>query len=310
MCTSLFSRALGSIRPESPFFCYNAISSSSIICILPGFLILTAALELASKQMNTGGVKMVFALMYTLLLGFGLSIGSDLYLLFDKNARQALDALAASIVADLTLTGSIVPAPGSGPSQTLVGAFTFGDPAAPRPLKNIIKSCWRADGAPWYLQPFPHWTRYIIVPAFSIASAIAHGQRVRSREFVVMVLISCAAYACNMAANAHLPSRSDFVAAIGGLAVGFLGNLYSRVSHFFSRRSHGAGSAFTVMVVGVLFMVPSGLSETGGLTARGSAVDIGGAMIGVSVGITVGLFIANAIVYSFGRKKTGASFAL
>ncbi|EIN12912.1 DUF1212-domain-containing protein, partial [Punctularia strigosozonata HHB-11173 SS5] len=265
MFTSFVARALGSINPQAPIFCYNAISSSSILSILPGFLILTAALELASKQMTTGGVKMVFALMYTLLLGFGLSIGSDLYLL-------------------------------------------LGDVLHDSRTENIIKSCLRLESAPWYRQPFPTWTQFLIVPAFSITSSFAHGQKWQSREFVVMILISCAAYACNALANAHMHSRSDFVAAIGGLAVGFLGNTYSRLSNFFFRNRQG--TAFNVMVVGILFMVPSGLSETGGLTARGSAVDIGGAMIGVSVGITVGLFIANAVVYAFGRKKTGASFSM
>jgi NhaP-type Na+/H+ or K+/H+ antiporter len=45
--------------------------------------------------------------------------------------------------------------------------------------------------------------------------------------------------------------------------------------------------------------VQSGLSQAGGLTASGSGIDIGGAMIAVTIGITVGLFMSQALVYTF-----------
>ncbi len=79
---SFAARGLSSIR--SQIFCYTAISSSSIICILPGYLIRTflqidrwlisdrplvsSSLELASKNIVCGSVKMVYALIYTLFL--------------------------------------------------------------------------------------------------------------------------------------------------------------------------------------------------------------------------------------------------
>jgi uncharacterized membrane protein YjjB (DUF3815 family) len=77
--------------------------------------------------------------------------------------------------------------------------------------------------------------------------------------------------------------------------VGLLGNVYSR---------RFGGTAFTAMVTGVLFLVPvraflalysrrviqcaavqSGLPQAGGFTASGSGIDIGGAMIAVTVGL-------------------------
>jgi len=114
-----------------------------------------------------------------------------------------------------------------------------------------------------------------------------------------MVLISCTAYFANMFANYYIFERSDIVSAIGAFVVGVLGNIYSRKM---------GGTAFTSMVTGVLFLVPSGLSQAGGMTV-GNSVDIGGSMIAVTIGITVGLFMSQAAVYMIGSKKNAAVFS-
>jgi hypothetical protein len=53
----------------------------------------------------------------------------------------------------------------------------------------------------------------------------------------------------------------------------------------------------------------SGLSQAGGITANGNGIDIGGAMIAVTIGITVGLFMSQALVYTFGSRKNAAVFS-
>ena len=53
----------------------------------------------------------------------------------------------------------------------------------------------------------------------------------------------------------------------------------------------------------------SGLSQAGGITAQGNGIDIGGAMIAVTIGITVGLFMSQALVYMFGSRKNAAMFS-
>lgn len=81
---SFIARGLSSIRTR--VFCYTAISSSAIIGILPGYLIrrfpiprysartltnrceVLSSLELASKNIVCGSVKMVYALIYMLFL--------------------------------------------------------------------------------------------------------------------------------------------------------------------------------------------------------------------------------------------------
>ncbi|EJF61275.1 hypothetical protein DICSQDRAFT_61293 [Dichomitus squalens LYAD-421 SS1] len=298
---SFAARGLSSIR--SQVFCYTAISSASIIGILPGYLILSSSLELASKNIVCGSVKMVYALIYTLFLGFGLQIGSDIYLLFDRSARHELAALAARMMTTASITGTFVSDNGTfaniNHGEPLTGTFSFTS-EAPFHREHIVDGCYRPPSFPWYLQKFPWWTQFIIVPIFSVLSSLANLQPLWTVELVVMVVISCVSYAANKIANHFIFNRSDVVSAIGAFAVGLLGNLYSRKM---------GGTAFTSMVTGVLFLVPSGLSQAGGITAQGNGIDIGGAMIAVTIGITVGLFMSQALVYMFGSRKNAAIFS-
>ncbi|PPR07201.1 hypothetical protein CVT26_012634 [Gymnopilus dilepis] len=300
--TSIFvsfaARGLSSIR--SQVFCYTAISSAGIIGILPGYLILSSSLELASRNIVCGSVKMVYALIYTLFLGFGLQIGSDLYLLLDPHMRVRLEELSNSLTATTTLTGTWLADNGTGESQLpLTGTWTFSHSSQPQD-RHIYDGCYRPPNAPWYLVPFPLWTSFIIVPLFSFLSSLANLQPLKSKQLPVMVAISCCSYASNKIANHYIFNRSDIVSAIGAFTVGLLGNIYSR---------RMGGTAFTSMVTGVLFLVPSGLSQAGGITASGSGIDIGGAMIAVTIGITVGLFMSQALVYTFGTRKNAAVFS-
>ncbi|KAF5344133.1 hypothetical protein D9758_008820 [Tetrapyrgos nigripes] len=275
--SALYANVFDSIR--SQIFCYTAISSASIIGILPGYLILSSSLELASKNIVCGSVKMVYALIYTLFLGFGLQIGSDLYLLIDKPARHRLDNLSSSLASTVALTGSWLADNGTGnDTLPLVGTWTF-TRASSAVAEDIIAGCYRPDHFPWYLQPFPMWTSFIIVPVFSLLSSLANLQPFKSKQLPVMVIISCASYASNKIANHYIFNRSDVVSAIGAFTVGVLGNVYSRKM---------GGTAFTSMVTGVLFLVPSGLSQAGGITANGNGIDIGGAMIAVTIGLQLG----------------------
>jgi len=248
---------------------------------------------------------MVYALIYTLFLGFGLQIGSDLYLLLDQSARHDLATLAARLQTVVTVAGTFVSDNSStvgitsDPYDGLVGTFAFTN-STPYIVEHIVDGCYRPPTFAWYLQPFPWWTQFFIVPIFSVLSSLANLQPLWTWDLVVMVVISCVAYAANKIANHFIFNHSDIVSAIGAFAVGILGNVYSRKM---------GGTAFTAMVTGVLFLVPSGLSQAGGITAQGSGIDIGAAMISVTVGITVGLFTSQAIVYMFGSRKNAAIFS-
>ncbi|KAH9843858.1 DUF1212-domain-containing protein [Rhodofomes roseus] len=304
MIVSFASRGLSAIR-SSHLFCYTAISSSGIVGILPGYLILSSSLELASKNIVCGSVRMVYALIYTLFLGFALQIGSDLFLVCDKTARAQLLSLQERLSTVAIVSGTFVTDNASSiaydlnQGRPISGTFTFTN-YTKNPIETIDGGCYRNVYFPWWLQPFPWWTQFILVPLFSILSSMANLQPFWTREMFVMVLISCVAYAANKAADHFIFNRSDIVSAIGAFVVGLMGNLYSRKLN---------GTAFTSMVTGVLFLVPSGLSAAGGITAQGSGIDIGAAMISVTIGITVGLFMSQALVYMFGSRKNAAVFS-
>lgn len=257
----------------------------------------TSSLELASKNIVCGSVKMVYALIYTLFIGFGLQIGSDIYLLIDRGARKNLAVVAQRLVQTVQVHATFVSDNSSAPNALLNGTFMFRH-KTPYAEAHIFEGCVRSPEHPWFMQTFPWWTDFIIVPLFSILSSMANMQPLFSAQLPVMVVISCIAYGVNLVANHYVFNRSDVVSSIGAFVVGVLGNTYSRKM---------GGTAFTSMVTGILFLVPSGLSQAGGLTA-GTGVDIGGAMIAVTIGITVGLFMSQALVYIFGSSKGAALF--
>ena len=75
------ARGLGSIYlgQNSPIFCFSGIAQGVIALILPGHIILAATHEIQNRQVLSGSVKMIYAMIYTLFLGFGVLIGSTLF---------------------------------------------------------------------------------------------------------------------------------------------------------------------------------------------------------------------------------------
>ncbi|BGP56551.1 pheromone-regulated protein prm10 [Rhodotorula sphaerocarpa] len=60
-------------------FCFSAIVSGAVVLILPGYIVLSGSLELANRSLISGSVRLVYAILYSLFLGFGLSIGTEVY---------------------------------------------------------------------------------------------------------------------------------------------------------------------------------------------------------------------------------------
>ncbi|KMU82139.1 hypothetical protein CISG_09575 [Coccidioides immitis RMSCC 3703] len=79
MVTSFLARAFGSIRADSgesrSLFCFPALAQSSIALILPGYMVLCSSLELQSRNMLAGSVRLVYSIIYSLVLGFGMMLG-------------------------------------------------------------------------------------------------------------------------------------------------------------------------------------------------------------------------------------------
>ncbi|KAI1127612.1 hypothetical protein F5Y10DRAFT_190296 [Nemania abortiva] len=82
---SFLARAFGSIRGGN-LFCFSAITQGSIALILPGWLVLSSALELHSKAMVPGAIRLVYAIIYSLFLVYGITVGTALYGAIDAHA--------------------------------------------------------------------------------------------------------------------------------------------------------------------------------------------------------------------------------
>ncbi|KAF9175071.1 hypothetical protein BGX21_009324 [Mortierella sp. AD011] len=59
--------------------CFSAVALAGVVVLLPGLLLTQAIMELSSRNIVSGAVKMFYALMYAFFLGFGLTIGADLW---------------------------------------------------------------------------------------------------------------------------------------------------------------------------------------------------------------------------------------
>jgi uncharacterized membrane protein YjjP (DUF1212 family) len=66
---SFIAAALASTR----YFCYTALVSGGVVLILPGYIVLTGALELASRNITAGAVRIGYSMSLTRLMVTGVS---------------------------------------------------------------------------------------------------------------------------------------------------------------------------------------------------------------------------------------------
>ena len=85
---AFIARGIGSIK-GGKLFCFLAIAQGSLAIILPGYIILCGSLELQSRNLVAGAVRMFYAIIYSLFLGFGITLGAALYGWIDHNATSA-----------------------------------------------------------------------------------------------------------------------------------------------------------------------------------------------------------------------------
>lgn len=115
-------------------------------------------------------------------------------------------------------------------------------------LAEIHIGCYRSPDFRWYLQPFPVWTQFFLVPSFSLLLCLLNMQKFWSSGTLMMIVISSAAYATNSAGNHFFfGTRAYIVSAIGAQTVSLLGNLFSMWTH---------RPALALMIPGMLLLVP------------------------------------------------------
>ncbi|CAO3564459.1 unnamed protein product [Mortierella alpina] len=68
--------------------CRSAVKMAGIVIILPGYTITCAILELSSRHIISGSVRLFYAIVFSLLLGYGLTIGASIWTLVDHSAQD------------------------------------------------------------------------------------------------------------------------------------------------------------------------------------------------------------------------------
>ncbi|KAH8887121.1 DUF1212-domain-containing protein [Thozetella sp. PMI_491] len=87
--TSFLSRALGSLSGGG-VFCFSSLAQSSVASVVPGYMFVCGNLELLSNHMVSGSARILYSMMYTIFIGYGITIGSVLYGYIDQNAISQL----------------------------------------------------------------------------------------------------------------------------------------------------------------------------------------------------------------------------
>ena len=272
MLTSFLARAFGSIH-NGDLFCFSALAQSSIALILPGYTVLCGSLELQSRNIVPGSVRMVYAIIYSLFLGFGITIGTAIFGAMTTNATSDVQCRSSP----------------------------------------------------------PAWLPWICVPCFTLCLIIINQGKIK--QVPAMLIIAFAGYVVNHFTAIRFPTNTQVAQTLGALAVGVLGNLYSRLRH---------GVAAAALLPAIFVQVPSGIAASGslvsgivsanqitnntnnatianstttvnsgsqaginGLNINSTVFNVGYSMIQVAIGITVGLFLSALVVYPFGKRRSG-----
>lgn len=327
--TSFLARAFGSIPyGDGRLFCFSALAQSSIALILPGYTVLCASLELQSRSLVAGSVRMVYAIIYSLFLGFGITIGTAIYGIIDKNATSATTCenpipeywffffvpgftvcliiinqakwKQAPVMMLIAFVGYIVNYfssrrfSGNTQVSNTLGALAIG----------VLANMYSRVGGRIENQWWNTWEDRLRPRLISYRKRIfGHTPRILSAKKLEE---GSAAYnevgaeslkkkatrrvGYGLAAAAMLPAI--FVQVPSGLAVN--GSLVSGIASADQITGNGTNGT---SVVNSTNIGDAGLNSI--------ALTVGYSVIQVAIGITVGLFLSAIVVYPFGKRRSG-----
>ncbi|KAH7127209.1 hypothetical protein B0J11DRAFT_297644 [Dendryphion nanum] len=340
--TSFIARGLGSIRGSDgkELFCFSAMAQSSIALILPGFTVLSASLELQSKHIVAGSVRMVYAIIYSLFLGYGITIGTVLFgMMYDDatsntSCKEPMDSrwyylfvVAFTICLTIVNQAKYKQMPsmivialigyavnfnssqyfkGNAQVSNTLGALAIGISANiharfGRHVENWGLDIWENKMRPRWVKLRKSWQRR------------RHG-RIAPQVHVYNPTGEEDYFTARAASNSHSAASTP--------------DAYIPYT-----RKIGYGLAAAAMLPAIFVQVPSGLAVSGSLvsgitsadqitrnttgvttvTAAESAMSnvnnvaltVGYSVIQVAIGITVGLFLAALFVYPLGKRRSG-----
>ena len=292
---SFVSRGIGSIMHKGqPIFCFSAITQSSIALILPGYIILTAALDLQGNNLISGAVGMVYAIIYSLFLGFGILIGTTIMGLIDRNATD-------TVTCDIPSWWSASQGHGVNPSWHIIYTKMIWVPlftaclcvvnqAKPKQMPMMLLIAvvgWQAN----------YWVGLHVQNNIQVANAIG--------AFAVGVVANFySRFFHGLAAAAMLPAI--FVQVPSGLAAS--GSLVAGLTS--ANQITGNQTGISVVNNGTqgFLSAQNGTGEASSSDVYGGTIfNVGYGMVQVAIGISVGLYLSALVVYPFGgrRKRSG-----
>ncbi|GAB7350324.1 hypothetical protein MBLNU459_g0957t1 [Dothideomycetes sp. NU459] len=331
--TSFLARAFGSIG-GGKYFCFSAMAQSSIALILPGFTVLCASLELQSRSIVAGSVRMVYAIIYSLFLGFGITIGTALYGIMDSNATS-----------ETTCRNSI----GHHYFFIAVPIFTMC-------LIVVNQAKWKQAPMMMLIAFAGYVVNYFSSKRFSGNTQVSN----TLGALAIGVLANLHSRIGSRVENWFLDLWEDrlrpkirylhkrFRGKATGLRAGISsmqqvpmvkleqGEITDDAESIFQRRTRkvGYGLAAAAMLPAIFVQVPSGLAVSGSLVSglaaanqisgnatngttvinsatvssdalNSIAFNVSYSVIQVAIGITVGLFLSAIVVYPFGKRRSG-----
>ncbi|KAI4200788.1 MAG: hypothetical protein LQ350_003696 [Teloschistes chrysophthalmus] len=267
--TSFLARAFGSINNGNTF-CFSALAQSSIALILPGYTVLCGALELQSRNILAGSVRMVYAIIYSLFLGYGITIGTSFYGGIDKKATSQVSCNTSMpfwfpyiFVPPFTVCLIVI---NQGkvkqmPAMVIIAFAGY--------MVNHYSALRFASNA----QIANTLGALTVGVMGNLYSRIQHG----------------------VAAAALLPAI--FVQVPSGLAAS--GSLVSGVTSAdqITNPTANGGNGITT--------VSNGTQAADSSNINSMVFNVGYSMVQVSIGITVGLFLSALVVYPLGKRRSG-----
>ena len=277
--TSFLARAFGSIEHQGQrLFCFSALAQSSIALILPGYVMLCASLELQSRNLVAGSVRLVYGIIYSLFLGFGITLGTAIYGLLDPNATTEYTCANTNLYPNEYVQHF---------PFVLIYIFFLSmyNHAKFRQLPVMI-----GIGMVGYVVNYFAQKRFSAQTQISLPGALA--------TFVIGVLGNLySRLRHGVAAVAILPAI--FVLVPSGLAAS--GSLVSGIAS--AEELTKGPNPYSIVTNGTQgFMNNVNMTQGQHSTV---VLDIGYGMVQIGIAFTVGLFLAAMVVYPFGKKRSG-----
>ncbi|GAA5991180.1 hypothetical protein JCM10908_006573 [Rhodotorula pacifica] len=260
---SFLAAALASTRQ----FCFSAVVSGAVVLILPGYIVLCGSLELANRSIISGSVRLVYAILYSLFLGFGLSIGSEIY------ARTGLTIYGSTDYTCSSLRGDGVPW-----------------------YRDTIPEWWYFLTIPMYLlvlalrngQPLfrKETAMMMIIGSAGFVSNFYSGKAFVNRPDISSAIGS---FAVGLIGNLYgkFTRGSPFVVMVPGVLIQLPSGLSNGGLLRFTQTSDSTGAGSDTLY-------------SGGFSTASSLVE-------VAIGLTVGLFTSAALVNVFGGGRRRGS---